>query len=355
MMSAPETLEQEFLMPTGTARGANGAYPRTGRNLRTALPLAVLALLAACAEVPPTTTEPPALRMSAHDEQVAKAIAKHRQLAQQARQSGDLAAAATQWQILTVLAPQDATYKSELAETRAAIARRAQENYAAGSAAMKSGDTERAADAMLRVLALDPDNADAAQALREIEKRRLARIAAGRAAKVNEAAAAGASNGASRAAPARQPAADVADAYVLEQPLEMFKAGDTAGGMRDLRNYVDANPNDKAARNRVGTAVFERARELEAQGQREQALALYEQAVALRGEPGLGWASRIQSLKKALGDEYFEKGVKAYPTDPALGIKQWEASLRFDPQNARASARLKDARAAQDKGTRAAK
>jgi tetratricopeptide (TPR) repeat protein len=156
---------------------------------------------------------------------------------------------------------------------------------------------------MLRVLALDPDHADAAQALREIERRRLARIAAGRAAKVNEAAAAGMPNGASRAAPARQPAADATEAYNIDQPLEMFKAGDTAGGMRDLRNYVEANPNDKAGRNRIGTAVYERARELEAQGQREQALAMYEQAVSLRGEPGFGWASRIQSLKKALGDE----------------------------------------------------
>jgi hypothetical protein len=45
-------------------------------------------------------------------------------------------AAAAQWQILTVLAPQDATYKAELADTRATIARRAQENYAAGSAAI---------------------------------------------------------------------------------------------------------------------------------------------------------------------------------------------------------------------------
>jgi len=323
--------------------------------MRAALPLAVLALLAACAEVPPTPTEPAPVRMSAHDEQVAKAVAKHRQLAQQYRQSGDLAAAEAQWQILTVLAPQDATYKAELTDTRATIARRAQENYVAGSAAMKSGDTERAADAMLRVLALDPDHADAAQALREIEKRRLARIAAGRAAKVNEAAAAGAPGGMPRAAPARQPAADVTDAYSLDQPLEMFKAGDTAGGMRDLRNYVDANPGDKAGRNRIGTAVYERARELEAQGQCEQALAMYEQAVSLRGEPGFGWASRIQSLKKALGDEYFEKGVKAYPTDPALAIKQWEASLRFDPQNTKTAARLKEARAAQDKGTRAAK
>ncbi len=89
-------------------------------------------------------------------------------------------------------------------------------------------------------------------------------------------------NGASR--PAAAQGADVAYAYSLEQPLEMFKAGDTAGGLRELRQFVAANPNDRSARNRIGAAVYDRGRELEAQGQREQALAMYEEAVALRGE-----------------------------------------------------------------------
>jgi tetratricopeptide (TPR) repeat protein len=81
----------------------------------------------------------------------------------------------------------------------------------------------------------------------------------------------------------------------------MFKAGDVEGGLRDLRRYVDTYPNDKAGRNRIGTAVYDRGRELEAQGAREQALKMYEQAVALRGEPGPGWSARIQALKKSLG------------------------------------------------------
>jgi tetratricopeptide (TPR) repeat protein len=308
-----------------------------------------LALLAACAEVPPAPA--PATRAAPHDEQLARAIARHQQLAQQYKQSGDLAAAAAQWQILTVLAPGEGTYSRELAETRALIDRRARENLAAGTAALKNGETDRAAEAMLRVLALDPQNADAAQVLRDIEKRRLARIQAGRAAKVNEAAAAASS----RTAAARQSTSDVGDAYSLEQPLEMFRAGDTAGGLRDLRRFVDANPNDKAARIRVGTVVYDRAKELEAQGQREQALGLYEQAVALRGDAAPGWTARIQALKKALGDEYFDKGVKDWPVDPAVAIKEWEASLRFDPQNAKSAARIRAARAAQDTGARTAR
>jgi tetratricopeptide (TPR) repeat protein len=323
------------------------------RAFRAGLLSVAVAVLASCAEVPITPLAIPPKRVSAQDEEVGRAIAKHRELARQAAQAGDLAAAATQWQIVTALAPDDATYRRELADARAAVDRRARENLAAGNAAMKSGDADRAVEAMLRVLALEPDNKEAAQVLRDVEKRRLMRIQAGRAAKVNEAAAAAPSS--AKAVPQRPATADVADAYSLEQPLEMFRAGDTAGGLRDLRRYVDQNPNDKAARNRIGAAVYDRAKDLEAQGQREQALAMYEQAVALRGDAAPGWTARIQAVKKALGDEYFDKGVKAWPADPPLAMKQWEASLKFDPQNAKAAARLKDARAAQDKGARTAK
>ena len=312
--------------------------------------IAGLALLAGCAQMPPEPAPAPgaASRLSPQDERVRAAVAKHQQLARQYQQAGDLAAAATQYQILALLAPNDRTFRNELAATRTEIGRRVQENLAAGNAALRSGDADRAAEAMLRALALDPENAEAATRLREIEKQRLSRIQAGRAAKAGGGGPV--ANGTQRAAAApRGPAAAASDAYDLEQPLEMFKAGDTVGGLRDLQRFVDANPNDKAARNRIGAAVYERARELEDQGSREQALALCEQAVALRGEPGLGWTARIQSLKKALGNEYFDKGAQVYPTNVAQAVKEWETSLRFDPQNAKAAARLKDARQAQEK------
>lgn len=305
-----------------------------------------LAVLAGCAEVP--TAPLPELRVprSAHDEQLSRSIAKHRQLAQQYKQAGDLASAATQWQILALLAPNDDAIRHEREAMDLSIDRRAQENLAAGTSALRSGDIDRAGDLLLKVLALDTDNAEAATMLREVEKRKLSKIQAGRAAKVNAAA------GMSPARPPPAPSASVAapaNGFDLELPLELFKAGDIAGGLRDLRRFVDANPNDRAARQRIGTVVYDRAREIEDKGAREQALPLYEQAIALRGDAGPGWNARIQSLRKALGDEYFQKGIRAYPTDAALAIKNWETSLRFDPQNTKAAAKLAEARQAHDK------
>ena len=95
--------------------------------------------------------------------------------------------------------------------------------------------------------------------------------------------------------------------------------------------------------------MADRARELQNKGSREQAFALYEQAVALRGDSTPEWSKEMQSLRKSLSDEYYSNGERAYRTDVALAIKQWETSLRYDPQNLKAANRLRDARAAQEK------
>jgi len=311
----------------------------SGDRLRYGIVFCGIAALAGCAELPPAPAPLTPAARSAHEDEISHAIAKRRQQAAQYKQSGDLASAATETQIIALLAPHDAAARHELADLQSSIARQVQDNLAAGNAAMRSGDFDRAAEAMLKALSLDPDNAEAAKALREAEKRRQSRIQAGRAAKVN--AAAGQSPPS-----ARPPAASAAsgNGFDLELPLEIFKAGDTTGGLRDLKRFVDANPNDKAARQRIGGVVYDRAREVEEKGNREQALALYEQAISLRGEPGTGWNTRVQALRKSLGDEYFQKGTRAYPTDITLAIKEWETSLRYDPQNAKAAAKLHEAR-----------
>ena len=151
---------------------------------------------------------------------------------------------------------------------------------------MAAGDLDRASRAMLRVLALDPNQPDAAAALREIDRRRLTRIQADRAAKVGRIEDTVAIAGAARAQATanNNDGGGGGDGFDLEQALQMLRAGDTTGGLRDLKAFVDANPGNRAARQRIGAAVADRARELEDQGSREQALKLYEQANALRGE-----------------------------------------------------------------------
>ncbi|MEO8674617.1 MAG: hypothetical protein ABI569_03510, partial [Casimicrobiaceae bacterium] len=68
-----------------------------------------IVLLAACAEAPPRPAPPPAApRASRVDAAIASAVAAHRQQAERYASSGDLAGAAREWQVVTLLAPDDA-------------------------------------------------------------------------------------------------------------------------------------------------------------------------------------------------------------------------------------------------------
>ena len=302
--------------------------------------LGAVALLAACAQVPVAgDSSPDVSRASTAGDATTQAIARHRQQAQQARDAGDLASAAIQWHIVVLLAPGEQMYRREQEAVNAALRQGVREQLQAGAAALKSGDSDRAMQTMLRVLALDPTNEDAAKALREIDRQRISRIQGDRAQKLRPVDVAALKSGAT----------ETGSLYDLEQPLEMLRAGDVNGGLRELKAYVDANPGNRAARQRIGTAVADRARDLNSKGSREQAYTLYEEAVALRGESTPEWTAQMQVLRKALSDEYYSSGERAYRTDVALAIKQWETSLRYDPQNLKASTRLRDARAAQEK------
>lgn len=305
-------------------------------------------LLAACATEVPQPEMAPAVAVAKAppvEGPATTAIAEHRLLAQRSAQAGDHAAAAREWHIVLMLAPGDENARVQFDAARSAIRQGVRDNLQAGNAALRGGDADRASASMLKVLALDPENAEAIKVLRDIDRQKLVRIQGGRAAKVNQASGAAAA----RASPATANVPDVSESYDVDQRIEMFKAGDINGGLHEFRAFVDANPNNQAARQRIGTTVYERALDLESKGSREQALPLYEQAASLRGKPVPEWTARIQALRTKLSDDFYEKGLQAYRTDTAAAIKLWETSLRYDSQNRKTASRLQDAKLAQDK------
>jgi tetratricopeptide (TPR) repeat protein len=303
-----------------------------------------LLLLGACAEAPLQPATPPAVSVSPAPAQdaAAAAAADHRQLAQRHAQAGDPAAAEREWQIVLLLAPGDDAARAELEATRAVIGQGVRDNLQAGRTALRSGDTDRAAQAMLKVLALDPANAEASKTLRDIDRQKLNRIQSNRAARAGQANASRSTSG-SGATP------EAVESYEIEQSIEIFRAGDLEGGLREFRAFVDANPRNEAARLRMATLVYERSLESEQTGAREQALMLCEQAVNLRGKPVPEWTTRAQSLRRALSVDYYERGMRAYRTSAASAIKLWETSLLYDPQNRSAQSRLREARVAEER------
>jgi tetratricopeptide (TPR) repeat protein len=310
------------------------------------------AVVIGCAELPTQPpAEPPArpapqaaIPRPAPTDPLAGTIQAWRERALQHRAAGDLAYAAIAWHVLTLLAPDEPAYRRELASARAAIRNEVAEQLKAADSALRSGDQERANAALLRALAADPDNTEAAQRLRDLERRSAGRVQAERAARarVEEPAA-------PPARAARRPAEriDNGNSYDLEQGLEMFTAGDTDGGLRELRAWVDRHPRDGAGRQRAGAVVFERGQELETKGAREQAVSLYDVAIALRGDAPAAWAKRTQALRKTLSAEYYDRAVRVERSDLGAAIAALETSLKYDPANLKASTKLSQLRVAQ--------
>ena len=325
---------------------------------RTLGAVALAALVGACAQTPATSDDAaPAPRIVRQDGPREDAIRRHRELAREARAAGDLATAVDHLHVVAMLNDDEAA-KREADALRNEIRRQVRESLEAGRAALRAGESAKASTAFLRVLALEPRNAEAARSLRDIDRQNMARAQAGRASRVRvedlfaDARAAKAAPPATSAPAAPAPVVAGNDAFDIDQRIAMLNAGDTAGALRELKAWVDAHPRDRASRQRIGAAVAERAKELEGRGQRELALGLYEQALALRGEPMAEWTAKIAALKKAVGGDYYNDGVKLMRTDLNGAIKAFETSVRYDPQNANAQARLREAKAARDKLSR---
>ena len=137
-------------------------------SYRALLPIVASIVLAACAQAPevPDTAAPataPQAPRAAADSAQARAIAKHQRLAARARESGDIAMVATELQLLALLDPDNAAFRRDLAQARASVARALDTELEAGRAAERRGDSDAAAQAMVRVLVLDPDNAEATE------------------------------------------------------------------------------------------------------------------------------------------------------------------------------------------------
>ncbi|RQP25391.1 tetratricopeptide repeat protein [Piscinibacter terrae] len=244
-------------------------------------------VLSGCAAPPPV---PPS---SSTDDEVAPVPARQavgadafeqrlRERALQSMRQGQLADAATAWEILTVLRPEQRDYRDHLNETQQLIAQAVPERMQRGAQALKRGELDAAASQYLAALALAPDNAQAAEALRGIERERNKRGVLGKAARVTI---------------TRRASADA----------RMASAPD--------RNAI------------------EHATMLAGQGELDDAISLLERQLAAD--------KRNTAACQLLADVYVQKAEKQAPRDKPGAIASLEKSLRLDAGNARATERLR--------------
>lgn len=246
------------------------------------------------------------------------------QRAQEQVKEGQLADAAFTWEALTVLRPDNAGYRDSLAATRQLIDGGVAERVEKAKAAQKRGDLDGASTQYLAALALQPDNAEAADALRGIEKDRNQKSYLGKPARVTLRKAA--PPPVAKAPPkAKAPAAATAE------------AGKDA---KDPKPVADAGPD----RNELEHIAM-----LAAQGELDEPIRLLERrAPQDRNDP---------SAKRLLADLYVRKAERIATIDKSGAVMLLQKCLRVDPKNARATALMRqliDESAAKAPGTGAA-
>lgn len=220
----------------------------------------------------------------------------YRERASTAVQQGRLADAALAWEVLTVLRPDVAEYREALADTRRRIDAGVADRLPRAAQAQRRGDLEGATQLYLSVLALQPDHAAAADALRGIERERVKRQQLGRSSRLTltRRAATDAEVMADKAA-----VAGGADRNELEHVAMLARQGeiDTAIGLLERRTA--ANRNDRAARELLADLYARKAEEAVVAKDSAGAIVLLEKS--LRLDPAdTRVAERLKQLRAAV-------------------------------------------------------
>lgn len=262
-----------------------------------------LALLACSTPAPPDAGS--AANAGAHDEMPLPSTAnspnpqferKQRERALLLTRQGRLAEAALAWEVLTVLRPDASVYSDRLSETRRQIDLAANDRMQRAAQAQKRGEIDSAAQQYLAVLALAPEQEQAAEALRAIERERNKRYYLGKYSR-----------------------------FTLTR-----------------RSIADATVQTNAPESNE----LEHASILASQGDVDDAIAVLERRV--------GVDRRDDAARFLLADIYFQKADKLAARDKKGAIAALERCLRLDPAHARATALLKQVKAATAPATSAA-
>jgi len=295
------------------------------------LVLAAALLLGACATPPPPAQTPRAtVALPSSQDNLESTYRERAQAAVKDRRWAD---ALVQWEVLALLRPNVPEYRAQVEQTQKRIVETTTEALRAGEAARKRGDVDAAQTQYLRVLAVDPDHAEAMQELRELERDRVRRAYFNRAPR-NVLTMPGPRNG----PPPPLPGAEVG--------VVLHRQGDYAGAIQALSRHLQAHPNDEGAKELLADANFHMAAALAQQNRLEDALAHYERARTLGYRDNAALTAALRQTRRSLADEYVRQGNTALAGDRRKAISLWEQAVKVDPTHADAAAKLRQNRTA---------
>lgn len=224
---------------------------------------------------------------------------RQRERALSLARQGRLADAALAWEVLTVLRPDSSEYRERLADINKQIDAEASERIQRAAAAHKRGELDNAIVLYLSALAVEPDNTQAADALRAIERDRNKRMYLGKFSRIT-----------------------------LTRRATM-EAEVAAAPRRLQQSSVDRND-------------LEHATMLVTQGELDTAIQLLEKHLASD--------RRDDAARQLLADVYYQKGEKLALRDKTAAIAVLEKCVRLDATHTRAAAMLKQLKGAGSNG-----
>ena len=266
---------------------------------------------------------------------------RERERAEALMREGRWAEAATHWEILQLLRPDQQDYGKKLAEARSHSSNAATEHLQEAQQARAQGQTSRAAVLYLKALGADPSNSEAAQALRDIEKERA------RKSNFGPSAGGGIGEMSLKVRRSSKPAAtpSTAEGRDLDSAILLLHQADYSAAVQTLETYVRKNPHDDLGRRTLQDAYVDLARQRTKEGKKEDALAYLEKAHGLRDNKSNPESTRaIQSLRKEMGEDYYQQGLRAQATNLSEAIRLWEKTLKYDPEHVQAARQLERAR-----------
>ncbi|HTS51972.1 MAG TPA: tetratricopeptide repeat protein [Burkholderiales bacterium] len=251
-------------------------------------------------------------------------------------QEGRWAEAVPHWEVLHLLHPDQSAYAKKLTEAQSLASHAAAEHLQEAQQARQEGQTERAALLYLKALSADPANAEAAQALRDIEMEsaRKAYAGAGRA---------GNGETAMRGGPKPAPLPPAAERRDLDSGIMLLHQGDYSAAVQTLEKYLRKYPRDDLGRRTLQDAYVGQARRLAQEGKKDEAVAYLEAHVA-REKSGPEPAPAMLALRKEIAEDYYQQALRAQPTDLGEAIRLFEKCLKYDPDHVQAARRLERAR-----------
>lgn len=280
--------------------------------------VAVAVTMMGCGSTPPATPEarPKSASPAPADPHAGSPLSAYeqrlRERASSALRQRRLADAALAWELLTVLRPSSGEYRARLAETQAQIDAAVAERLPRAALAAQRGELETATQAYLAILARQPSNEAAADALRALERERNKRAFLGKLSRhtLTQRAIADAEMATTTSA--------LAERNELEHAALLAGDGEIDDAIALLERQVASDRRDGEARRSLAD-LYQRKAEMLLPRDRPGAIATLQKSVRADPSLAIAWARLRQLQAKPVGASAPEAAASAaaVPKTPA--------------------------------------